>query len=140
MKKKGLTLLLTLVFFTGYLVPLPECFLTKMNCPRRGTGTCEVFAGQCESMESSCGERCPLSQACKEQQSAQTRYELLKKLKFYPVRLLVKRLPDFDSGLVLTAAMGLSGSYSLQEPALSTSAVSCERASPIFIRIQSFLI
>lgn len=140
MRRKGLTLLLATMLMAGSIFPLPECYLTKVNCPRKATGTCPVFAGKCQSAKQSCGQVCPFSQANNEQPKSKTCYKLLQKLQFYPVRSLVSLSPENVSAITLLTDTYSTSGVSLQDTLFTSSVDTCERASPLFIQNQSFLI
>jgi hypothetical protein len=139
MKRKAIMLLLAAVLLSGFAHPLPECYLTKVNCPRKANGACQVFAGQCESAKSACGKQCPLSQSLGQREKEQTCYELLSKIKSYPVRSLLTLAPDGESARSIVADASLVIRTTLQGASCIQSVNGCERASPIFLQDQSFL-
>jgi hypothetical protein len=140
MRRKGLTLLLATVLMAGSIFPLPECYLTKVNCPRKATGACPVFGGKCQSAEQVCGQVCPFSQANNKRLKSKTCYKLLQKLQFYPVRSLVSLSPENVSVITQLTDTHSNSGVSFQDTLFMSSVGTCERASPLFIQNQSFLI
>ncbi len=139
MNRRGLILLLTMALLTGFVLPLPECYLTKLNCPRRGDGSCMVFAKDCEPAKSGCGQACPLAQSRGEQEKPKKCCEHFQKLKSYPVRSLVGQALDIDRAFIVVADVSLAARDAFQTGSLTTSVNKGERASPILLQKQSFL-
>jgi hypothetical protein len=140
MRRECLTLLVAMVLMAGSMFPLPECYFTKVNCPRKATGSCLVFAGACQRTGLACGRACPVSQSCGEQQAPRARYELLKKLKFFPVRSLLSLGLENVSVFAVLADTSAVDRLPLRDARSTRPIDACERASPRFIQNQSLLI
>lgn len=140
MRRECLTLLLAMVLMAGSIFPLPECYLTKVNCPRKATGSCPVVAGACQRTGPACGRACPVSQSCGAQQAPRARYELLRKLKFFPVRSLLNLGLENVSVFAVLADTSSVDRLPLQDARSKRPIDACERASPRFIQNQSLLI
>jgi hypothetical protein len=140
MKKKGLGLFLVIALVAGFLLPLPECYVTKLNCPRRTNSFIRVHVQQCEFAKTSCGLGCPFSRSSGEQEDSHNRYELLQKFKSYPVRSLLTLFSDAEWAYSIATDSSLVVRAPLQEERFARSINGGERASPIFLQKHSLLI
>ena len=140
MRKKGLILLLAWVFVAVATFPMPECYFTKVNCPLRGTGSCKVFAGKCQSNDSVCGQTCPFSHSNQDQQKPKTCYEQFRKVTFYPVQSWLDLSPKEISIFPILVDTSLAYGPTLRDGRFTQPVHGCERASPLFMKNQSFLI
>ena len=139
MKRRGLRLLLSTMLLIVFLFPLPECYLTKRNCPRKTTSACPVLGGECKSGELDCGRGCPLSEARGRLKKSNSCCERLNKLKSYPFRSWFSLAPATDCLVCVAVECASAVRDSLGILSLSKSANLGERASPVLLRKQSFL-
>jgi hypothetical protein len=139
MRRKGFILLLTFTLTAGFAFPLPECFLTKVNCNSIATASCPVFAGKCVPMKTSCGRECPFSDCRDKQQQPEKYFKPFQKLKFYTMRSLVSLVPNIDWAFVVASDESLFARDAFRIRCIATLANGGERASPIFLQKQSFL-
>ncbi len=139
MERRGLILLLIIALTTGFVFPMPECFVSKMDCDRQVSASCPVFAGSTPPENISCGTGCPLSESRDEQEKPKKGFEPFVKLKTYPIRSLANLVPlmDWAPGALLNTSLAYGGSLQIGYP--STFANRGERASPIFLQNQSLL-
>ncbi|MEW6530949.1 MAG: hypothetical protein AB1473_08950 [Thermodesulfobacteriota bacterium] len=140
MKRKGLGLFLVIALLAGFLLPLPECYITKVNCPRKSNGIFRVPVKQCQSAKASCGSGCPFAQSSSEQGNPENRYELLQKLKSYPVRSLLTSVADAEWAYLIATDSSSVVRAPFQEARFIRPINGCERASPILLQKQSLLI
>jgi len=140
MKAKGLALLLAMMLLTGFVLPLPECYVTRLNCPRKASGSCHVFAEQRDPGKSPCCMGVRFSQSLGEQEKPQKCLELSRKLKFYPVRSLLTGAPDTSLVFVVASDVSTVPTPGLQNSGSMILVKYRQRAGPIFLQNQSFLI
>ncbi|MBI4962803.1 MAG: hypothetical protein HY913_05960 [Desulfomonile tiedjei] len=140
MERKGLALVLGMMLLTGLALPLPECYLTRVNCPMKTNGSCHVFAGQREAGKSCCGQGFRFSQSRGNHQKPDKCYELFRKLKTYPVRSLLTVVPDTAVAFVIGADASKSSNPTLKNTGSKMLARDRQRAGPIFVQNQSLLI
>lgn len=139
MRRRGLILLLTMALTTGFVFPMPECLLSKLNCDRRASSSCPVFAGPCEPEKFGCEQGCPLAESRGEQEKPKKCFEPFVKLKSYPIRALVSLVPKIDWVSVVFADASLAAGDTFQTGCFTSLVNGGERASQIFLQNQSFL-
>jgi len=140
MERKGLALLLAMMLLTGFVLPLPECYVTRVNCPRKASGSCHVFAEQRDPGKSPCSFGFRFSRSRGEQEKPKKCCELLRKLKSYPVRSLLTVIPDPTLMFVVASDASTTPTPVLKNCSSIIPVKYRQRAGPIFLQNQSFLI
>jgi len=98
--KPGVSLLLILIFLAGLLAPVPECFVTRVLCPRARTVACSAPAAKAPPRHSSVAACCAKPQKLQAAQPRHQLSELRSWMKPYEPEREIVEAPALPTGLL----------------------------------------